>query len=117
MRGCMDKIKVMIKPAGALALPYHLRHKACLAAPQGVCTHGCGCSSGVEHDLAKVGVEGSNPFARSKFSLSFEKKKGALSGALSFCCVHGANAVTNGGRCGSSRIRLRAPTRAHGRRR
>src|SRR5436309_12592231 len=26
---------------------------------------GCGCSSGVEHDLAKVGVEGSNPFARS----------------------------------------------------
>jgi hypothetical protein len=29
---------------------------------------GCGCSSGVEHDLAKVGVEGSNPFARSKFT-------------------------------------------------
>ena len=28
--------------------------------------HGCGCSSVVEHDLAKVGVEGSNPFARSK---------------------------------------------------
>jgi hypothetical protein len=27
--------------------------------------NGCGCSSGVEHDLAKVGVEGSNPFARS----------------------------------------------------
>lgn len=27
-----------------------------------------GCSSGVEHNLAKVGVEGSNPFARSKFS-------------------------------------------------
>ena len=25
-----------------------------------------GCSSGVEHNLAKVGVEGSNPFARSK---------------------------------------------------
>jgi hypothetical protein len=30
--------------------------------------HGCGCSSGVEHNLAKVGVEGSNPFARSKIS-------------------------------------------------
>ena len=30
--------------------------------------NGCGCSSGVEHDLAKVGVEGSNPFARSSFS-------------------------------------------------
>ena len=27
---------------------------------------GCGCSSGVEHNLAKVRVEGSNPFARSK---------------------------------------------------
>ncbi len=26
-----------------------------------------GCSSVVEHNLAKVGVEGSNPFARSKF--------------------------------------------------
>ena len=25
----------------------------------------CGRSSGVEHNLAKVGVEGSNPFARS----------------------------------------------------
>ena len=34
-----------------------------------VCRHlGCGCSSVVEHDLAKVGVEGSSPFARSKFS-------------------------------------------------
>ena len=31
--------------------------------------HGCGCSSGVEHNLAKVGVEGSNPFARSNNSL------------------------------------------------
>jgi hypothetical protein len=30
---------------------------------------GRGCSSGVEHDLAKVGVEGSNPFARSKILL------------------------------------------------
>jgi hypothetical protein len=28
---------------------------------------GCGCSSVVEHDLAKVGVEGSSPFARSRF--------------------------------------------------
>jgi hypothetical protein len=27
---------------------------------------GRGCSSVVEHDLAKVGVEGSSPFARSK---------------------------------------------------
>src|SRR5262245_52034196 len=29
---------------------------------------GRGCSSGVEHDLAKVGVEGSNPFARSNLT-------------------------------------------------
>jgi hypothetical protein len=29
----------------------------------------CGSSSGVEHNLAKVGVEGSNPFSRSSFSL------------------------------------------------
>ena len=36
---------------------------------------GCGCSSGVEHNLAKVGVEGSNPFARSNcFSPEPEKK-------------------------------------------
>ena len=28
----------------------------------------CGCSSGVEHNLAKVGVEGSNPFTRSILS-------------------------------------------------
>ena len=28
----------------------------------------CGRSSGVERNLAKVEVEGSNPFARSKFS-------------------------------------------------
>jgi hypothetical protein len=27
--------------------------------------NGCGCSSGVEHNLAKVGVVGSNPIARS----------------------------------------------------
>ena len=33
----------------------------------GQISNGCGCSSGVEHDLAKVGVEGSNPFARSNF--------------------------------------------------
>src|ERR1700693_3276624 len=33
------------------------------------CPNGCGCSSGVEHDLAKVEVEGSNPFARSKLSI------------------------------------------------
>ena len=32
-----------------------------------------GCSSVVEHNLAKVGVEGSNPFARSKSPKEFSK--------------------------------------------
>ena len=32
-----------------------------------------GRSSGVEHDLAKVGVEGSNPFARSNFITDIKK--------------------------------------------
>jgi hypothetical protein len=34
--------------------------------------YGCGCSSGVEHNLAKVGVVGSNPIARSIFQRLFE---------------------------------------------
>ena len=36
--------------------------------------NGCGCSSAVEHDLAKVGVEGSIPFARSSFFKKLAKK-------------------------------------------
>ena len=36
------------------------------AAAQGTAKRSSGRSSGVEHNLAKVGVEGSNPFARSK---------------------------------------------------
>lgn len=49
-----------------VAFGIRLRNKAvrCRSKRRG---HGCGCSSGVEHNLAKVGVEGSNPFARSKF--------------------------------------------------
>src|SRR5450755_107725 len=35
---------------------------------------GCGCSSGVEHNLAKVGVVGSNPIARSKIAARKSKK-------------------------------------------
>ena len=33
----------------------------------------CGRSSGVEHNLAKVGVEGSNPFARSRIHNEFKE--------------------------------------------
>src|SRR5688500_7464719 len=40
-----------------------------------------GRSSGVEHNLAKVGVEGSNPFARSRFPLSIFRTLESFSGA------------------------------------
>jgi hypothetical protein len=44
---------------------------------------GRGCSSVVEHDLAKVGVEGSSPFARSKcFSDLAEFDEGPLTSGL-----------------------------------
>ena len=46
-----------------------------------VATSGCGCSSVVEHNLAKVGVEGSNPFARSKCP---DFKEAAVGGFFSF---------------------------------
>ena len=61
----------------ALALAWHMRHKACLSAPQGAdSSWNRGCSSGVEHDLAKVGVEGSNPFARSSINWIFRQPHG-----------------------------------------
>ena len=49
--------------------------------------NGCGCSSVVEHDLAKVGVEGSSPFARSNFSqlAITDATTGRLLAALLFC--------------------------------
>src|SRR6478752_3004649 len=40
-----------------------------------------GCSSGVEHNLAKVGVEGSNPFARSRLSNLREIEPSGFEGA------------------------------------
>jgi hypothetical protein len=36
----------------------------------------------VEHNLAKVGVEGSNPFARSRFSQRNQSDKSGPSGPL-----------------------------------
>ena len=46
-------------------------------------TGASGCSSGVEHNLAKVGVEGSNPFARSSFQQGIIKIP-ASSGIFAF---------------------------------
>ena len=43
-----------------------------------------GRSSGVEHNLAKVGVEGSNPFARSKFLQGNQSEKDGPLGPI-FC--------------------------------
>ena len=37
-----------------------------------------GRSSGVEHNLAKVGVEGSNPFARSSFPRKIKDLQNSL---------------------------------------
>jgi hypothetical protein len=43
-----------------------MRHRQYPTVPMAVLVIlGCGCSSGVEHNLAKVGVVGSNPIARS----------------------------------------------------
>ena len=44
---------------------------------------GCGCSSGVEHNLAKVGVVGSNPIARSKESATQRNSDPIRRGELS----------------------------------
>src|SRR5262245_32345449 len=49
---------------------------------------GRGCSSGVEHDLAKVGVEGSNPFARSKI-LNDINKLTRQDKSRRYCCLGG----------------------------
>ena len=55
-------------------------------APIAASSLGCGCSSVVEHDLAKVGVEGSNPFARSRnsFVLPATSLKGTIASQRSY---------------------------------
>ncbi len=51
--------------AGVFAVSCQAR-QVWLRMPQAASPPGRGCSSGVEHNLAKVGVVGSNPIARSK---------------------------------------------------
>ena len=61
--GCLQTVSGLLhsRSAFGIALPLTASDRRHL---------GCGCSSVVEHDLAKVGVEGSSPFARSRFSSS-----------------------------------------------
>src|SRR5208282_4482701 len=63
-------------------MPNNVLHSgdACVISAAGGDAVGCGCSSGVEHNLAKVGVEGSNPFARSKFPQGSQALRTALRG-------------------------------------
>ena len=51
----------------AVAFSGRIWHRSAVAGAVAAGVVGCGCSSVVEHDLAKVGVEGSSPFARSIF--------------------------------------------------
>ena len=63
------------------------KHWSIYALPDGndfkSATGASGCSSGVEHNLAKVGVEGSNPFARSSPDIQALKIP-ALTGIFAF---------------------------------
>ena len=47
----------------------------------------CGCSSGVEHHVANVRVEGSNPFARSTVLLTKSKHRPSAAGGLQGACA------------------------------
>src|SRR5437868_4293456 len=68
------------------------RYRIGPAAPSMAAISGCGCSSGVEHDLAKVGVEGSNPFARSNFSASQDvARRGARDAERLELCARGGD--------------------------
>lgn len=57
---------------------------------------GCGCSSGVEHNLAKVGVEGSNPFARSRQSQGLRGTSVGFPGAFRFLGLGGSALFSRG---------------------
>src|SRR3954453_14759731 len=64
-RGILARAGIKGRPSKYLAVAFAGRswHRSALWRPGNrPSALGCGCSSGVEHDLAKVGVEGSNPF-------------------------------------------------------
>ncbi len=60
-------------PLASARVPGHIA-----AIGGGDAADGSGCSSGVEHNLAKVGVEGSNPFARSKYGQQTSRREAAF---------------------------------------
>jgi hypothetical protein len=62
-----------MEPKNPLAIKFGFGHKV----PTPATPDGCGCSSGVEHNLAKVRVERSNRFTRSNFPVTHRMfKKG-----------------------------------------
>ena len=87
--GCVQTVSELLhsRSAFGIALPLTASDRRHL---------GCGCSSVVEHDLAKVGVEGSSPFARSRFfqtATHWIQPTGRLLAAVSFVCPRLADAA------------------------
>ena len=62
---------------------------------------GCGCSSGVEHNLAKVGVVGSNPIARSK-KPKMSTGYPLVSDGVGYCARCGSGAEATSLKCPSA---------------
>ncbi len=82
-------------------------------APGRSLSNGCGCSSGVEHNLAKVGVVGSNPIARSKIPKGIERLTiGPLARPFSFFAA-GQHPVMTERRAEKQRQDRGAPRRRH----
>jgi hypothetical protein len=70
----------------AIAFVVHLGNNAPVEALLPSFNRSSGRSSGVEHDLAKVGVEGSNPFARSSFDRKCRYRQFGLKLRLTTAC-------------------------------
>src|SRR3954470_18619226 len=70
--GSISGLRLQIYAAGSCCIPLPLLAYDSRCRRSHATDTGCGCSSVVEHDLAKVGVKGSSPFARSNFSQSIQ---------------------------------------------
>jgi hypothetical protein len=71
-------------PSSPLTFPVAIRPLFRHIAAAAALAVSSGCSSGVEHNLAKVRVEGSNPFARSKFSSGIQRSKRSFGAVFAF---------------------------------